>query len=46
MPPSDPTWTLSSTQFDYIVWTAIGVPLIAVVFLLVLLVTGGFRTSR
>ena len=44
--PSDPSWTLSSEQFDYIVWTAIGVPLVAVVFLLVMLVTGGFGTSR
>jgi hypothetical protein len=44
--PSDPSWTLSSEQFDYIVWTAIGVPLVTVVLLLVMLVTGGFGTSR
>lgn len=44
--PSDPAWTLSSAEFDYIVWTAIGVPFVLVAFLLVLLVTGGFGTQR
>jgi hypothetical protein len=44
--PSDPKWTLSSAEFDYIVWTAIAVPFVVVVFLPVLLVTGGFATQR
>jgi hypothetical protein len=36
--PSDPTWTLSSAHFDYIVWMAIGLPLIAALGLTVLLI--------
>lgn len=43
--PSDPTWKLSSAQFDYIVWTAIGAPIMLAVLLLSLLVTGGLGTS-
>jgi hypothetical protein len=44
--PEDPTWTLSSAQFDYIVWTAIGLPFLVVLLLLVLLVTGGLSTAQ
>jgi hypothetical protein len=36
--PSDPTWTLSSAQFDYIVWMAIGLPFLAIIGLIFLLV--------
>jgi hypothetical protein len=44
--PSDPTWTLSSAHFDYIVWMAIGLPSIAVIGLMALLIAqalGAFR---
>jgi hypothetical protein len=36
--PSDPTWTLSSAHFDYIVWMAIGLPFIAILGLIILLI--------
>jgi hypothetical protein len=36
--PSDPTWTLSSAHFDYIVWMALGLPFIAILGLIVLLI--------
>lgn len=39
--PSDPTWTPSSAHFDYIVWMAIGLPLIAILGLIVLLFANG-----
>ena len=38
MPPSDPSWTLSSAHFDYIVWVAIGLPFIAILGLIALLI--------
>jgi hypothetical protein len=44
--PSDPTWTLSSAHFDYIVWMAIGLPFIAILGLIALLFAqtlGAFR---
>lgn len=44
--PSDPNWTLTSAGFDYIVWTAIGVPMLLVGFLLLMLVTGGLSSGR
>ena len=36
--PSDPTWTLSSAHFDYIVWMAVGLPFISILGLIVLLI--------
>jgi magnesium-transporting ATPase (P-type) len=36
--PSDPTWSLSAAQFDYIVWIAIGLPVVLIVGLLLLFV--------
>ncbi len=44
--PSDPDWTLSSAGFDYIVWTALGVPMLLAGFLLLWLVTGGFGSAQ
>jgi hypothetical protein len=44
--PSDPTWTLSSAHFDYIVWLAIGLPMLAILGLIALLIAralGAFR---
>ena len=35
---SDPTWKLSPAEFDYIVWMAIGIPLLAVIGLILLLI--------
>jgi hypothetical protein len=35
---SDPTWKLSSAEFDSIVWMALGIPLLAVIGLIALLV--------
>jgi hypothetical protein len=37
---------LSASWFDYIVWTAVGAPLVLGVLLLLLLLTGGLGTSR
>lgn len=37
---------LASPSFDYIVWMALGAPLLLVVLLLILLVTGGLTYSR
>lgn len=37
---------LTSQGFDYIVWMAIGLPFLFVVFMLVALVTGAFGSSR
>lgn len=42
---TDPTWTLSSAHFDYIVWTAIGVPFVAIVGLVVLLIVNALGGS-
>jgi len=44
--PSDPTWTLSSAHFDYIVWMAIGLPTVAVIGLMVLLIAQALGASR
>ena len=44
--PSDPTWELSSAHFDYIVWMAIGLPLVLVTGLLLLLIGGALGTSK
>jgi hypothetical protein len=44
--PSDPSWTLSSAHFDYIVWMAIGLPMVAILGVIVLLIAhalGAFR---
>jgi hypothetical protein len=38
VPPTDPTWTLFGAQFDYIVWFAIGVPIVLIVALVLLLI--------
>ena len=46
VPISDPTWKLSSAQFDDIVWSAIGVPLLVVAGLIVALIAfaiGAFK---
>jgi hypothetical protein len=37
---------LSPPQFDYIVWTALGAPMLFVAVLLILLVTGALSNSR
>jgi hypothetical protein len=44
--PSDPNWTLSSAHFDYIVWMAIGLPFVAVLGLIVLLIARALGTFR
>ena len=36
-PPSNPGWKLSSAEFDYIVWIAIGLPFLAILGLTFLL---------
>jgi hypothetical protein len=46
VPVTDPTWTLSPAHFDYIVWTAIGVPFVVIVGLVVLLIVNGLGDSR
>jgi hypothetical protein len=45
VPLSDPTWTLSSAHFDYLVWTAIGVPFVAILGLVVLLIVDALGGS-
>jgi hypothetical protein len=40
------TGELSGPAFDYIIWMALGAPLVLVVVLLLLLVAGGLRTSQ
>jgi hypothetical protein len=42
---TDPTWTLSSAHFDYIVWTAIGVPFVAILGIVVLLIVDALGGS-
>jgi hypothetical protein len=44
--PSDPTWTLSSAHFDYIVWMAIGLPILGVIGLMAVLVAQGLGAFR
>jgi len=45
-PPPESLGELASPSFDYIVWLALGAPMLLVVLLLILLVTGGLTTSR
>jgi uncharacterized membrane protein len=44
--PSDPTWKLSSAEFDYIVWIAVGLPFVAVVGLVLLLIASALGAFR
>ena len=43
--PPDPGSGLSSAEYDYLVWTMFAVPMIFVLLLLVMLVTGGLRPT-
>jgi hypothetical protein len=45
-PVQQKTGELSPPQFDYIVWTALGAPMLFVGVLLILLVTGALTNSR
>ena len=45
VPVTDQTWTLSSAHFDYIVWTAIGMPFVAILGLVVLLIVNALGGS-
>lgn len=46
VPPSDPTWKLSSAQFDYIIWAFIGLPFVGVLGLIVLLIASALGAVR
>jgi hypothetical protein len=41
-----PTGDITGAYFDYIVWVALGVPMLAVLALAILVITGGASTGR